>query len=263
MRTPCFSGYFRTLAVAVALAFCVVRPAAATDYTDIWWNSLESGWGVNFIQADDFIFATFFIYGPALQPVWYTGQMSRDSNGVWSGPLYLTAGTYFGAPWNPAQRTAGQVGTVTFSPSSSHGGMLTYNVDNVVVTRQLTRQTLKTIVLGGGYFGGVVADVYNCTNPLHNATVRFFAEVVATQTTGGVIQLDFTTGNDTCSIVGNYLQDGQLYRIPVAAYTCANGLSTTAAVSELKATNFGLEGRWIAPVSGGCTEAGTFSFVLR
>ena len=24
----------------------------------------ESGWGVNFVQSDNFIFATFFIYGP-------------------------------------------------------------------------------------------------------------------------------------------------------------------------------------------------------
>lgn len=256
------SSYCRTLAVAFMLAFSLIRPAAATDYTDLWWNALESGWGVNFIQAEDFIFATFFVYGPALQPVWYSGQMSRDGNGIWSGPLYLTAGSYFGAPWNPTQRAASQVGTVTFTPSSSFGGTLTYTVGEVTVIKQIARQALKTIVLGGSYFGGVVT-VYNCADPLQNRTSRFYAEVAATQTTGGVIQLDFLSGSAACSMVGSYLQDGSLYRIPSAAYTCGTSLSTSAAVSELKATTFGLEGRWLAAVGGGCTEAGFFSVIFQ
>ena len=175
----------RAIAAAFFMALALVRPAAAVDFTDLWWNSGESGWGVNFIQADDFIFATFFIYGTALEPTWYSGQLTEGSNGVWSGPLYLTAGSYFGAPWNPGQRATSQVGTVTFTPATAVGGTLTYNVGGIVVTKAITRQTLQTIVIGGGYFGGIYTDLYNCNNPLNNQSYRLYSEFTVAQTAGG------------------------------------------------------------------------------
>ena len=249
--------------LGLMLALAVARPAAAADYTDLWWNALESGWGVNFIQADNFIFATFFVYDGGSQPIWYSAEMTSDDKGVWSGPLYLTAGTYFGAPWNPSQRGINQVGSASFTPTSSVAGTLAYNVANAVVTKQVTRQALKTIPIGAGYFGGIVSERYNCQNPADNSITRVYAEITATQTAAGAIRLDFDTGHGTCSMAGNYLQDGQLYRMPAAAYTCGSSLSTTAAVADLKATNFGLEGRWNARVNGGCIEAGEFSVVLK
>ena len=62
---------------------------------------------------------------------------------------------------------------------------------------------------------------------------------------------------------GTFQQLGQLYRIPTASYACSDGLSTTAAVEEIKATTFGIEGRFSAPsVGGGCREDATFSAVF-
>ena len=252
----------RVAVAAVALA-CSVSPAHAIDWNDLLWNPLESGWGVNFVQNGNFIFATFFIYGEALQPTWYSGQLTIDANGIWSGPLYVTSGSFYGAPWNPGQRTTAQVGTVTFAPASATGGTLTYNVNNVVVTKQITRQTLQTIAIGGDYFGGIVADVYNCNNPLANQVVRLYSQFAVVQTTTGALQFDFSVADGgTCKMVGNFAQDGQLLRVASASYTCTTGLSTTAVMSQIKATNNGVEGQWIAAVNGGCTEAGYFSAIL-
>ena len=166
------------------MALACLRPAAAaTDYTDLWWNAGESGWGANFIQADDFIFVTFFIYGPdAAAHVVLRADDARRHGDVWTGPLYLTSGSYFGAPWNPAQRTTAQVGTVTFAPLSAVAGTLTYNVGTINVAKTITRQTLKTIIVGGTYLGGIYGDVYNCQNPLLNQTYRAFADFAAIQT---------------------------------------------------------------------------------
>jgi len=240
-----------------------VSPAFAVDWNDLFWNPSESGWGVNFVQNGNFIFATFFVYGEALQPTWFSGQMTSDSNGIWSGPLFVTSGSFYGAPWNPGQRTTAQVGTVTFAPSSATGGTLTYNVNNVNVSKQVTRQTLTTIPLGGEYFGGIVADVYNCTNPLANQVVRLYSEITVVQTLAGQMEFQFALGGSgSCKMVGSFAQDGQLMRLPNAAYTCTAGLNTTVAMSEIKATNNGIEGQWIANVNGGCTEAGYFSAIL-
>lgn len=254
----------RVTIAALALA-CTVTPAVAVDWTDLFWNTQESGWGVNFVQSEKFIFATFFIYGEALQPTWYTGQMTVGSNGIWTGPLYLTAGSFFGGPWIPGQRATTQVGLVTFSPNSLRtGGTLTYDVSGVVVTKQITRQTLTTIALGGDYFGGLVSDYYGCANAGNNGILRMYSEFKATQTEARQLQLDFTIENNaTCKIVGTYVQDGTWFRIPNAAYTCSNGLSTNAVVSQVKATNQGLEGQWVAGGMGdGCTEAAYFSAIL-
>ena len=254
----------RVTIAAIALA-CTVTPAVAVDWTDLLWNPQESGWGVNFVQSGNFIFATFFIYGQALQPTWYTGQMTVDSNGIWTGPLYLTAGSYFGGPWVPGQRATTQVGLVTFVPNTQKtGGTLTYNVNNVNVTKQITRQTLTTIALGGEYFGGLVSDYYGCASSSSNGTLRLYSEFKVTQTGAGQLQFDFTIENNgTCKIVGTYVQDGTWFRIPNAAYTCSTGLSTNAVVSQVKATNQGLEGQWVASgMGGGCSEAAYFSAVL-
>jgi hypothetical protein len=92
---------------------------ASTD-TDIWFNPAESGWGVNFAQSDDFIFATFFIYGTSGAPVWYTAHLRRDINEVFSGPVYATTGTWFGAPVFPPvpPSDAVDVGDATFTATS-------------------------------------------------------------------------------------------------------------------------------------------------
>src|ERR1700675_3644524 len=90
---------FRTTVLLALLALPL--QAAAFDYTDIWYQPAESGWGVNLIQKEDVIFATFFVYGATDQPNWLVAIMNRDANGNFSGNLYTTVGPYYGAPWSP------------------------------------------------------------------------------------------------------------------------------------------------------------------
>jgi hypothetical protein len=259
----------RAVALAFLLSLAVVRPAAAVDFSDIWWNPLESGWGVNFIQSSNFIFATFFIYGPGSQsdqPFWVTAQMNQDSNGVWSGKLFQTTGTSFGQPWNQGQQTTIQVGTATFVPTNSYSGTLTYNVGGTTVTKQIQRQTLTTIPLGGAYSGAVLSTFSNCTNPGDNGSLTYFANIGVAQTTNGPIELtiDGFVGDSTlptCTIAGNYVQNGVLYRIPNASYACYTSTSTVQ-VSEIKSNAQGIEGQWSGPVGNafpGCVEQAYFS----
>ncbi len=71
----------RSLAFALTLAVVALTPAAARaqDYTDIWWNAggTESGWGVNFVQNENIVFATFYIYDVNRQPMWYSAAMTE------------------------------------------------------------------------------------------------------------------------------------------------------------------------------------------
>lgn len=261
--TRSFRHNFRLAAATLALAAAVVAApvSAAPDLTDLWWNSAEPGWGVNFVQADSFIFATFFVYGPTNKPAWYTGQMVRDANGIWKGGLYASSGSFFGAPYNPTLSAIDLVGNVTFTPTNESEGALTYNVGAVVVAKTIQRQTLQDIDLNGTYIGALITDVYNCNDNRPLVTSRRFVDAVASPVTGGATRLDFTfaTGG-ACSFSGKATQAGRVFRIDNATYTCGTGPAT---LYELKVTSLGFEGRWSAPVAGGCTEYGVFSAVQQ
>ena len=142
--------------------FRSVQPSRRrTTATDNWYaGSAEAGWGVNFTQSDNFIFATLFIYGseqPRGQPTWYYAQMTWDGQSQFVGGLYRTEGTYFANPWNPANSTNVQVGVASFTPSTlnNYEGTFSYTVNGVpTVTKAVTRLTLTPILLTANYVGG-------------------------------------------------------------------------------------------------------------
>jgi len=242
-------------------------PAWATDYTDIWYNPTEAGWGANIVQSDDFMFVTFFIYGPDNKPTWYTAELTLDAGKNYTGKLYATTGTFYGAPWRTVDRT--EVGTAAFQPTSPSTGRLIYTVTTppalaATVTKAIQRQTLTRITLGGSYIGAQSGTYSGCNNAATNGpyTDNFSLEVVQS---GGVnLTMTFSYQSFTCTLSGTLTQFGQLYTIPTTTYACSDGLNTNASIGELKATNLGIEGHFSAPVvGGGCREDATFSAVLR
>lgn len=251
----------RALVLAFLVCAAVARPAAAVDRTDIYWNPNEPGWGVNFVMSSTFMFATFFIYGPDNQPFWVTANMTLGQDGVWSGPLYRTTGTFYGQPWNQGQQTTTQVGTATFVPANSWSGTLTYNVNNTNVAKLIQRQNLTAPPLGGAYSGAVLSTFSNCNNPADNGSLTYFANITVAQTFGETINFEIESDLALCRIGGTYVQNGLLYRIPNATYACYTSNSAVQ-VSEVKSTGQGIEGRWTGPVGSvfpGCVENAYFS----
>jgi hypothetical protein len=239
--------------------------AAATDYTDIWYIPEESGWGVNLIQAEDVIFVTFFIYGPNNQPTWYVATLGRDSNGNFSGDLVSTVGPYFGGPWIPAAYAPTLAGTASFAPAGPYTGTLTYSLINgPTVVKSIQRQTLKTIALSADYVGGQTGTYSSCSDSSRNAPYSDTYNLSVTQD-GNAVSFTFTYAfGAKCTMAGTLVQYGQLYRIAPASYSCTGSLmfNVTATMEEIKATAQGIEGRFTAPLDGGCTETAQFSAVL-
>ncbi|MCC6868384.1 MAG: hypothetical protein IT522_06130 [Burkholderiales bacterium] len=253
----------RTLVLVVLATFAFARPAAAVDYTDIWWNPNESGWGVNFIQASNFIFATFFIYGTDQQPTWVTAQLTAGSNNVWTGPLYYTTGSFYGAPWNPNQQTTTQVGTATFVPTDSATGQLTYVVGTTTVVKTITRQTLKSFFAGGQYAGAVQLVYSGCSSG--NGTSTYWTQLAVTQRANGTMRFAWqaydANGNPfTFAMDGASVQQGVLYRLPGATYTF-DSTTLTANMSQIRVTTQGIEGTWVSNFGQGCVENGYFSLL--
>jgi hypothetical protein len=242
--------------------------ATAADNTDIWYNPAEPGWGVNLVQSDNFIFATFFIYGQNGSPTWYTAQLTWDGVRMYTGSLFATTGTWFATPWQSGNLSVVQAGTASFEPSSlgAHLGTLVYTVNGVAtVTKSIERQTLTTIVLGGSYTGGQSGTYSGCANAADNRayTDRYDLEVTHLASGNATFQFKYSASL-TCTLSGVLEQHGQQYRIPIATYQCSDGVNTAATLSEIKATAQGIEGRMsAASATGSCREDAQFSAVLQ
>jgi hypothetical protein len=249
------------LALGVLLSIAALR-AFAADFTDIWYLPNEAGWGVNVVQSDNFLFITFFVYGPDGHPTWYTAQVTKDASGNFNGTLFSTMGTYFALPWTGF--TGGPVGTVSFQPTGPSTAKLVYTATGApTVTKNIQRQTLTSIALGASYSGGQAGEYSRCTNSDMNFLYKDNFDLQVTQQASGGVTFAFAYPSVNCTLSGNLVQQGKLYSVPSATYVCSDGLDTTASMSEIQATAQGIEGRFSAPSVGGqCSEDASFSAVL-
>jgi hypothetical protein len=191
------------------------------------------------------------------------------------GPLYQTSASFFGDPAFVSPTPAGTVlvGSATFTPSTASTGTLSYSVSNipghgnVVVSKSIQRFAFQTILLGGNYSGTLFSTTSQCANSSDNGTVISAIDPQVTQLLDGTLQfiIPFTDApGSSCTITGAGVQEGQLFRVPAASYSCNfNNINTTASMSEIKATSLGIEGRWHAVNVGGCVLDAKFSALLR
>jgi hypothetical protein len=122
-------------------------PRPLADYTGMWWNPQESGWGLSLHQsAADSMLGTLFVYGASRDPQWFTLQDGRwESSTRWSAQVYRTNGPAFTAPvFDPAAVSARVVGAATLEfgtgPADEEGSAIfTYSVDGVTISKVLSR----------------------------------------------------------------------------------------------------------------------------
>jgi hypothetical protein len=122
--------------------------ALATNYQDLWYAApaeSEAGWGVNFTQQGDTIFATWFTYDTDGTPLWLSATAPRTANGVYTGTLYRTRGPAFNAvPFVPANVTLTPVGTLTLTFANGNSATFAYTVNGIAQSKSITRQVFRS-----------------------------------------------------------------------------------------------------------------------
>jgi hypothetical protein len=133
--------------IASTLMLSFVKCASAENYSDIWWNPLESGWGVTIADHETNIFGVLYAYRADGRPVWFTIPGGTFSQGrrIFQGDVYATTGpAYTSAAFDPSLVTATKVGNAAFDftpPGLAPGIVLfTYTINGVSKTKQLQRQ---------------------------------------------------------------------------------------------------------------------------
>lgn len=114
--------------------------APSVDFTDLWWNAAESGWGVALTQDAGMIFATWFAYDTGGNPVWYVASSCPLVANACAGDLYRVAGgSALTSPWTSSP-AAVKAGTVSFTFSDDSTGVMAWTLDGVAGTRAIVRQ---------------------------------------------------------------------------------------------------------------------------
>jgi hypothetical protein len=112
------------------------------DYTDLWWNANESGWGINITVKNDKLFGAWFVYGADGKPTWYTIQPGSWTNSTtYSGVVVKATGPAFGGIGPLAGGvTPALAGNATITFTSYDTATITGTVDGQAVNKSITRQ---------------------------------------------------------------------------------------------------------------------------
>ena len=108
-----------------------------------WWNHNESGWGVDFTQRGNTIFAAWYTYDSSGNPKWYVTTCTNIASSCSGQVLQVNASHGFFVQGGPAATLSVNVGTVTFVFNGNDAGTMTYSVGGVSRSVAIERQTLQ------------------------------------------------------------------------------------------------------------------------
>jgi carboxyl-terminal processing protease len=121
--------------------------AQTINYTDLWWNANESGWGIQITHHNDEMFGTWFTYDEQGNQLFVTlpGCGLQKFNGrVCSGDLYRTTGTPYNVPFVSANTTVTKIGSATLTFDSATSATFAYQIGGTSISKVITRQPYGT-----------------------------------------------------------------------------------------------------------------------
>ena len=133
------AGQTRTVGI-VRQVFQNGSTPPAVDYTDLWYNAAEPGWGMAMSHQYGVMFLAWYVYDASGKPSWYVLPACTVSGSSCSGSIYRTTGPAFGPVFDPNQVQAFLVGSAIVSFIDANNAVLSYIVDGVSSTKTITRQ---------------------------------------------------------------------------------------------------------------------------
>ena len=120
--------------------FATGTSAPAINYTDMWWNAGESGWGISLTQQFGIIFAAWYTYDATGKAIWYVVPNCPVSGTGCAGPIYqVNGGEPLTTAWNGTS-PAVVVGNMALAFSDAANGTMSYTLNGVSSSRVIGRQ---------------------------------------------------------------------------------------------------------------------------
>ncbi len=150
-----------------------IDTSAASPLTGLWWNASESGWGATLTQQSNVMFVTMFVYDAAGNPVWYTVSCFIAGANCTGDMLKVRGGSTPTSTWNGSGVGATKVGSMTLSFTNNDAGSMTYTLDGLSASKQITRQIFGPAPapapgLAGQWQGAIIETRSNCSQTQNN-----------------------------------------------------------------------------------------------
>lgn len=149
---------------ALLLCLTTAASAAPANYSDIWWNPLESGWGLTIADHQTQMFVVWYTYRQDGAGTWFVmpGGTFSEGKRLFTGDAYTTTGpAYTNATFNSNQVVATKAGTISldFAPPGLAAGtaLFSYSIGGVTRSKQIERQVFGN---GAPSWGMDFTDIY-------------------------------------------------------------------------------------------------------
>ena len=119
-----------------------VAAGGPDNYQDLWWSGLqENGWGLSITQHRDALFSELYVYDSQGRPLWVVMPSGSWDAGftTFTGPLYIPAGSWFGAYDVTRHSTGTPVGSASIRFTGHGNGTLTYTINGSSGTKTIER----------------------------------------------------------------------------------------------------------------------------
>lgn len=116
--------------------------ASATNYSDLWWNSSEPGWGLTLAHQGNIIFVLWYTYGAGGRDQWISGSsLVLQADGSYQGSLQRPLA---GIPLTQINGPATSFPVPTAGSASlrfidGENGIFSYTLDGVTQSKLITR----------------------------------------------------------------------------------------------------------------------------
>jgi hypothetical protein len=250
------------LVIATLFSAPVAATSFSTDQSDVWNAIGEPGWAIQLVQRGSTIFATMYVYGPSTQATFYSAALEATATQfTWSGDLIATTGPWFGTtPFNSALVTTRNVGTMTWTATSTSTGILKYSVDGVFVTKTMARYLVRYDDYSGTYLAAIHEDTTECFNPADNDSLDGSLDLTVGQS-GLSMTIGLAGPGATCTFTGTLSQAGQFGSV-AGTYSCTSGDFGTFQFFEMNVGVNYLTGNLSTHgTNDGCNSTGYFSAV--
>lgn len=121
-------------------------PHPIANYTGLWWDRSEAGWGLSLHQGRAYdLFGALFVYGASGAPEWYTLQSGQwQSSTRWAGDVLRSSGPpWVSATFDAALVAHADVGNVvldfTMLPGSEDKARLSLTIAGTTVVKTIER----------------------------------------------------------------------------------------------------------------------------
>ena len=252
---------------AIMVAATLALTCRAGDFTDLWWNPAQSGWGMNIVHQGDTSFITLFVYGPDGQPTWYSASDARayaySPGGLpyFAGTLHRTTGPWHGGTFDPREVRLVVVGSISIEPLAKDRLRVTYEVNGRSTTVELVRASLA-IPETGYYYYGTLTLRESLPGQVPYGTARYNGDFTFEIEQGRATMRFTDASNRQCVYSGPYSQAGKFSSV-AGSFTCgaspsAPTRSGSFTVTDMEFTSHGMTGM-LRTTAADRNEAGRFA----